>query len=144
MRRRSVSISNSTTSIMQEFGVSCLAASLAHIPHHPLYTLKSQMMFYGREFSFFTFARRTRVTKGTFLFQGRTPKCVVNLILILPSPPLPHRFSPQDIWHCSGESPQDASMGAGWTLGGSPRGQPNHHQVDDGRSCCWSSHHYDW
>ena len=54
----------------QEFAVSCLAASLAHIPHHPLYTLKSQMMFYGRDFSILNFVRRTKNTKGTFLFQG--------------------------------------------------------------------------
>ena len=59
-----------TMSFAQEFAVSCLSASLAHIPHHPLYTLKSQMMFYGRDFSFFSFVRRTRVTRGTFLFQG--------------------------------------------------------------------------
>ena len=54
----------------QEFAVSCLSASLAHIPHHPLYTLKSQMMFYGRDFSLINFMRRTKHTKGTFLFQG--------------------------------------------------------------------------
>ena len=59
-------------SFAQEFAVSCLAASLAHIPHHPLYTLKSQMMFYGRDFSILNFMRRTRNTKGTFLFQGKT------------------------------------------------------------------------
>lgn len=77
MRRHSVLTSNGGvggTSLVQEFGVSCLAASLAHIPHHPLYTLKSQMMFYGREFSFFNFLRRARVTKGTFLFQGLVPR----------------------------------------------------------------------
>jgi hypothetical protein len=61
-------------SFAQEFAVSCLSASLAHIPHHPLYTLKSQMMFYGRDFSFFSFMRRTKVTKGTFLFQGLVPR----------------------------------------------------------------------
>lgn len=69
MAQRTLPI-NRTMSLMQEFGVSCLSASLAHIPHHPLYTLKSQMMFYGRDFSFFNFMRRTKVTKGTFLFQG--------------------------------------------------------------------------
>jgi hypothetical protein len=54
----------------QEFAVSCLSASLAHIPHHPLYTLKSQMMFYGRDFSILNFVKHTRKTRGTFLFQG--------------------------------------------------------------------------
>lgn len=61
---------NTAMSLAQEFGVSCLSASLAHIPHHPLYTLKSQMMYYGKDFSFFNFLRRAKTTKGTFLFQG--------------------------------------------------------------------------
>lgn len=61
---------NTAMSLVQEFGVSCLSASLAHIPHHPLYTLKSQMMYYGKDFSFFNFLRHAKMTKGTFLFQG--------------------------------------------------------------------------
>jgi solute carrier family 25 aspartate/glutamate transporter 12/13/solute carrier family 25 carnitine/acylcarnitine transporter 20/29 len=60
--------------LLQEFAVSCLSASLAHIPHHPLYTLKSQMMFYGRDFSILNFVRRTKNTRGTFLFQGLVPR----------------------------------------------------------------------
>ena len=59
-----------TMTFVQEFAVSCLSASLAHIPHHPLYTLKSQMMYYGRDFSLLSFMRHTKNTKGTFLFQG--------------------------------------------------------------------------
>ena len=56
--------------IMKNFGVSCMSASIAHIPHHPLYTLKSQMMYYGKDFRVKTFISRTMITKGTFLFQG--------------------------------------------------------------------------
>lgn len=69
--RPSLSIRSARSmTIAQEFAVSCLSASLAHIPHHPLYTLKSQMMYYGRDFSLLNFMRRTRNTNGTFLFQG--------------------------------------------------------------------------
>lgn len=68
----------------QEFAVSCLSASLAHIPHHPLYTLKSQMMFYGRDFSILNFVRRTKNTRGTFLFQGMRPFSVYRPSVCLP------------------------------------------------------------
>jgi hypothetical protein len=57
--------------VVKNFGVSCLSASLAHIPHHPLYTLKSQMMYYGKEFRFTSFVRRAWNTRGLFLFQGK-------------------------------------------------------------------------
>ena len=56
--------------VVKNFGVSCLSASLAHVPHHPLYTLKSQMMYYGKDFRFTGFLRRAWNTKGLFLFQG--------------------------------------------------------------------------
>ena len=55
---------------LENVGVSCLSASLSHVPHHPLYTLKSQMMFHGKKFKFSSFFARSIQTKGTFLFQG--------------------------------------------------------------------------
>ena len=58
------------TRFLENFGVSCLSASVAHVPHHPLYTLKSQMMFHGKKFKFSSFLARSIQTKGTFLFQG--------------------------------------------------------------------------
>ena len=64
--------------VVKNFGVSCLSASLAHVPHHPLYTLKSQMMYYGKDFRFTNFFRRAWNTKGLFLFQG---KCFVHTYL---------------------------------------------------------------
>ena len=60
--------------IMKNFGVSCMSASFVHILHHPLYTLKSQMMFYGKDFRWKTFISRTMITKGTFLFQKKKKK----------------------------------------------------------------------
>jgi hypothetical protein len=62
--------------VVKNFGVSCLSASLAHIPHHPLYTLKSQMMYYGKEFRFTSFVRRAWNTRGLFLFQGVLPRSI--------------------------------------------------------------------
>ena len=55
---------------VKNFGVSSLSASLAHVPHHPLYTLKSQMMFHGKKFRFTNFFARSWQTRGRFLFQG--------------------------------------------------------------------------
>ena len=153
--------------------MSCLSASLAHIPHHPLYTLKSQMMYYGSDFSFFNFVRRARVTKGTFLFQGSLLYCTcmtvcaivlhqihlfvivvyvctvimvwVKITCCIYSLTLPYRrFSSPNIWHRSRESAQDAGVGSGRALGRSPRGEPDHHQVDDGRRCSRCSHHHHW
>ena len=118
MRRHSM-LTNGGASLVQEFGVSCLSASLAHIPHHPLYTLKSQMMFYGREFSFFNFLRRTRVTKGTFLFQGKqttlydcVSKCLYRPLTSFPSSPVglvPRTF---------GIAPEKALKMQAWVLVG--------------------------
>lgn len=53
----------------KDLSVSALSAALAHALHHPLYTLKSQMMYYGPQFSYIRFARRS-VTEKTFLFRG--------------------------------------------------------------------------
>lgn len=53
----------------QEFAVSAVAAGLSHIIHHPLYTLKSQMMFYGPEFRFKTFLNKAMEQKS-FLYRG--------------------------------------------------------------------------
>jgi len=57
---------------MENLFVSGLSASVTHIPHHPLYTLKSQMMYYGKEFRFRKFFKQIRNTGGTFLFQGKS------------------------------------------------------------------------
>jgi len=54
----------------QEFAVSAVAAGLSHVLHHPLYTLKSQMMFYGPEFKFKLFVDRAKEHKG-FLYRGK-------------------------------------------------------------------------
>lgn len=56
-------------SIGQEFAVSAVAAGLSHVIHHPLYTLKSQMMFYGPEFRIQTFFSNVRQQKS-FLYRG--------------------------------------------------------------------------
>ena len=58
------------TRIAKNLGVSCLSATAAYIPHHPLYTLKSQMMYYGQDFRFANFFRQTWSTKGLFLMRG--------------------------------------------------------------------------
>ena len=57
-------------SVGQEFAVSAVAAGLSHLLHHPLYTLKSQMMFYGPEFKFRLFIDRAKEHKG-FLYRGK-------------------------------------------------------------------------
>lgn len=56
--------------IMQNFSVSCLSASLAHFPHHPLYTLKTQMMNKGKIFHFGSFCRTALESRGAFLMRG--------------------------------------------------------------------------
>ncbi len=58
-----------TMSVRQEFAVSAAAAGLSHLIHHPLYTLKSQMMFYGPQFQFKEFFRQAREQR-TFLYRG--------------------------------------------------------------------------
>ena len=55
----------------QELAVSGLAAGLAHVLHHPLYTLKSQMMFHGQEFSFQRFVGQIKAQKLDFLYRGK-------------------------------------------------------------------------
>ena len=54
----------------QEFAVSALAAGLAHLIHHPLYTLKSQMMFYGPDFRARRFFEQAWQQKHNFLYRG--------------------------------------------------------------------------
>ena len=56
--------------IAQNFAVSCVSASLAHVPHHPLYTLKSQMMFHGNQFSLRKFLSMMWESRGAFLMRG--------------------------------------------------------------------------
>ncbi len=56
-------------SVGQEFAVSAAAAGLSHLMHHPLYTLKSQMMYYGPQFKFKEFFRQAREQR-TFLYRG--------------------------------------------------------------------------
>ena len=66
-------------SVGQEFAVSAMAAGLSHILHHPLYTLKSQMMFYGPEFRFKMFVSKAREHKS-FLYRGTSLQCIINCI----------------------------------------------------------------
>lgn len=44
------------------------AACMSHIIHHPLYTLKSQMMFHGHNFRFGSFLKQAR--SPTWLYSG--------------------------------------------------------------------------
>lgn len=53
----------------QEFALSAVAAGMSHIIHHPLYTLKSQMMYHGPEFRIKTFFSNVREQKS-FLYRG--------------------------------------------------------------------------
>ena len=53
-----------------EFAISASAAALAHVLHHPLYTLKSQMMFYGPEFRFKAFVYSAWKQPAGFLYRG--------------------------------------------------------------------------
>ncbi len=54
----------------QEFAVSAVSAGLAHLIHHPLYTLKSQMMFYGPKFRPRIFFEQALHQKHNFLYRG--------------------------------------------------------------------------
>ena len=58
-------------SVGQEFAVSALAAGLAHVIHHPLYTLKSQMMYYGPDFKIRRFFQQAWQQKHNFLYRGQ-------------------------------------------------------------------------
>ncbi len=53
----------------KDLAVSALAAAIAHVVHHPLYTLKSQMMYYGPQFKYRMFLQRAWREKR-FLFRG--------------------------------------------------------------------------
>lgn len=57
-------------SVGQEFAVSAVSAGLAHLIHHPLYTLKSQMMFYGPNFRARRFFEQALQQKHNFLYRG--------------------------------------------------------------------------
>lgn len=54
----------------QEFAVSAGAAALAHAIHHPLYTLKSQMMYHGSQFNLLKFLQRSFKEPRGFLYSG--------------------------------------------------------------------------
>ena len=58
----------------QEFALSAAlsaaAAGMSHVIHHPLYTLKSQMMYYGAEFSLKNFLHRAATERTSFLYRG--------------------------------------------------------------------------
>ena len=56
----------------QEFAVSAVSAGLAHLIHHPLYTLKSQMMFYGPNFRARRFLEQALQQKHNFLYRGES------------------------------------------------------------------------
>lgn len=62
-------------SIGKEFvmnsAVSASAAGLSHVLHHPLYTLKSQMMYHGTAFRFKDFVDRSVAHPLAFLYRGR-------------------------------------------------------------------------
>ena len=53
-----------------DFSVSALAAATSHCIHHPLYTLKSQMMYYGSDFRFKNFFKRSFKEPIGFLYRG--------------------------------------------------------------------------
>lgn len=56
----------------KEFAVSAAAASGSHMLHHPLYTLKSQMMFRGPRFRFKKFLGNVfSKPYGVFLYRGK-------------------------------------------------------------------------
>jgi len=54
----------------QEFVVSAVAAAMSHVIHHPLYMLKSQMMYYGPKFSPWEFIQQVRKQHVKFLYRG--------------------------------------------------------------------------
>ena len=68
-------ITSTMVSTVKEFGVSGTAACLAHLIHHPLYTLKSQMMYYGHNFSIRRFAGQV-ANQPTFLYNGELIKLI--------------------------------------------------------------------
>lgn len=55
----------------QDFVVSALAAGASHLIHHPLYTLKSQMMYYGQKYEWKKFAKQALQEKHNFLYRGQ-------------------------------------------------------------------------
>ena len=58
---------------VQKAIVSGAAAGLSHMIHHPLYTLKSQMMYHGKKFSFREFLRVSILKQPAgvqFLYRG--------------------------------------------------------------------------
>lgn len=56
-----------------DFLRSCIAAVMVHVIHHPLYTLKSQMMYYGPQFRIKEFVRNF-IKSPTFLYRGLVPR----------------------------------------------------------------------
>uniref|UniRef100_A0A1X7UVY5 Mitochondrial carrier protein n=1 Tax=Amphimedon queenslandica TaxID=400682 RepID=A0A1X7UVY5_AMPQE len=68
------SLASSSMDGTYKFILSGLAACTAHAIHHPLYTLKSQMMFYGHDFRFGEFMRQA--TSPQFLYRGLVQRMV--------------------------------------------------------------------
>lgn len=60
------------TRAAKEFAVSAAAATMSHVLHHPLYTLKSQMMFHGPRFRFREFFGKAFSKEWTFLYRGKS------------------------------------------------------------------------
>jgi hypothetical protein len=52
------------------FVLSCTAAGVAHVVHHPLYTLKSHMMMHGSEFNPRIFVGNVW-SNPKFLYRGK-------------------------------------------------------------------------
>ena len=71
----STAMTTTMASTVKEFGVSGTAACMAHFIHHPLYTLKSQMMYHGHNFSIRRFAGQV-VNQPTFLYNGKLIKLI--------------------------------------------------------------------
>ena len=67
----------------QEFAVSAVSAGLAHLIHHPLYTLKSQMMFYGPKFRARMFFEQALTQKHNFLYRGRSDFASLRALTML-------------------------------------------------------------
>ena len=89
----------------KDLAVSALSAALAHFLHHPLYTLKSQMMYYGPQFSHLRFLRRAWREKS-FLYRGKASQYQSfgyhsPWALPSPPPPLPPSLPPYKVW-CQG------------------------------------------
>ena len=64
---------------VQGFAVSASAACLSHMIHHPLYTLKSQMMFFGKDFQLARFVKQSYSSPSGFLYRGILYKIMLSI-----------------------------------------------------------------